>query len=131
MFDPYIQVCLKNSFVTERQYVQCYEEICLRGICRQRIPDQPTLPRILTRTFALRLNKIIRRSEIYPATTSHVSPAVRDLHCSSVFRDMISQKTVCLFVLRFHGSVNPMESCRARSVYLTTRLLGRLSPQSG
>ena len=30
-----------------------------------------------------------------------------------------------LFVLRFYGPVNPMGSCRARSVYLTTRLLGR------
>ena len=37
----------------------------------------------------------------------------------------------CLFVLRFNGPVNPMGSCRARSVYLTTRLLGRLSPLSG
>ena len=34
---------------------------------------------------------------------------------------------VCLFVLRFYGPVNPMGSCRARSVYLTTRLLGRQS----
>ena len=34
----------------------------------------------------------------------------------------------CLFVLRFYGPVNPMGSCRAWSVYLTTRLLGRLSP---
>ena len=33
-----------------------------------------------------------------------------------------------LFVLRFYGPVNPMGSCRAQSVYLTTRLLGRLSP---
>ena len=33
-----------------------------------------------------------------------------------------------LFVLRFYGPVNPMGS---RSVYLTTRLLGRLSPLSG
>ena len=32
------------------------------------------------------------------------------------------------FFLRFYGPVNP---CRARSVYLTTRLLGRLSPLSG
>ena len=38
---------------------------------------------------------------------------------------------VSLFVLRFYGPVNPMGSCRARSVYLTTRLLGRLSPLSG
>ena len=36
-----------------------------------------------------------------------------------------------LFVLRFHGPGNPMGSCRARPVYLTTRLLGRLSPLSG
>ena len=36
-----------------------------------------------------------------------------------------------LFVLRFYGPVNPLGSCRARSVYLTTRLLGRLSPLSG
>ena len=36
-----------------------------------------------------------------------------------------------LFVLRFYGPGNPMESCRARSVYLTTGLLGRLSPLSG
>ena len=40
-------------------------------------------------------------------------------------------KHLCLFVLRFHGPVNPLGSCRARSVYLTTRLLGRLSPLSG
>ena len=38
---------------------------------------------------------------------------------------------VCLFVLRFYGPVNPMGSCRARSVYLITRLLGRLRPLSG
>ena len=38
---------------------------------------------------------------------------------------------VPLFVLRFYGPVNPMGSCRVRSVYLTTRLLSRLSPLSG
>ena len=38
---------------------------------------------------------------------------------------------ICLFVLRFYGQVNPMGPCRARSVYLTTRLLGRFSPLSG
>ena len=37
---------------------------------------------------------------------------------------------VRLFVLRFYSPVNPMGSCRARSVYLTTRLLGMLSPLS-
>ena len=42
-----------------------------------------------------------------------------------------AHSTISLFVLRFYGPVNPMGSCRARSVYLTTRLLGRLSPLSG
>ena len=36
-----------------------------------------------------------------------------------------------LFVMRFYGPVNPVGLCRARSVYLNTRLLGRLSPLSG
>ena len=39
--------------------------------------------------------------------------------------------SLILFVLRFYGPVNPMGSYRARSVYLTTCLLGRLSPLSG
>ena len=38
---------------------------------------------------------------------------------------------IILFVLRFYGPVNSMGSYRARSVYLTTLLLGRLSPLSG
>ena len=33
--------------------------------------------------------------------------------------------------VEFYGPVNPMGSCQARSVYLTNRLLGRLSPLSG
>ena len=37
---------------------------------------------------------------------------------------------ICLFVLRFYSPVNPMGSCRAWLVYLTTRLLGKLSPPS-
>ena len=37
-----------------------------------------------------------------------------------------------LFVcVEFNGQVNPMGSCRARSVNLTTRVLGRLSSLSG
>ena len=36
-----------------------------------------------------------------------------------------------LGVLRFYGPVNPMGSYQVQSVYLITRLLGRLSPLSG
>ena len=43
---------------------------------------------------------------------------------------MIMKGSVCLFVLRFYGPVNPMGSCQARSVFLRTLLLGRLSPLS-
>ena len=46
-------------------------------------------------------------------------------------RSLNTHSINCLFVLGFYGPVNPMGSCRARSVYLTTRLLGRLSPLSG
>ena len=37
---------------------------------------------------------------------------------------------ICLFVLRFYGPVTPIGSCRVWSIYLTTLLLGRLSPLS-
>ena len=49
---------------------------------------------------------------------------------SSIFRTILyGEFFFC--VLWFYGPVNPMGSCRARSVYLTTRLLGRLGPLSG
>ena len=58
-------------------------------------------------------------------TFEHVYPAI-SLHISIVNHT----KQMILFVLRFYGPVNPMGSCRVRSVYLTC-LLGRLSPLSG
>ena len=43
-----------------------------------------------------------------------------------------SVRSAALFVvLRFYVPVNSVGSFRERSVYLTTRLLGRLSPPSG
>ena len=50
---------------------------------------------------------------------------------ANTLRRLRTRIKVYLFVLRFYGPLNPMGSCRARSVYLTTRLLGRLSPLSG
>ena len=38
---------------------------------------------------------------------------------------------VGLFVLKFYGPVNPIGSYQAQSVYVTTLLLGRLSPLIG
>ena len=48
-----------------------------------------------------------------------------------VFSCFLLDLEVCLFVLRFYSPVNPLGSCRERSVYLTTHLLGKLSPLSG
>ena len=48
-----------------------------------------------------------------------------------VYRSGYTSCLYNMFVLRFYGPVNPMGSCRAWSVYLTTHLLGRLSPLSG
>ena len=52
-------------------------------------------------------------------------------NCQLPFLNQGKGENVCLFVLRFYGPVNPMESCRVRSVYLTACLLGRLSPLNG
>ena len=60
---------------------------------------------------------------------------LEDLHMDQtyIFTTMKAEGEgwVCLFVLRFYGPVNPVGSCQARSVYLTTHLLGRLNPLSG
>ena len=53
------------------------------------------------------------------------------LRACDFLKCVIARSYNSLFVLKFYGPVNPMESCRARSVYLTTRLLDRLSPLSG
>ena len=52
-------------------------------------------------------------------------------HVPSTVSRLYKEGWFCLFVLRFYGPVNPMGSCQVRSVYLTKRLLGRLSPLSG
>ena len=79
-------------------------------------------------------------TRIYPAFAIEDKPSGGPLVIVSVMYNPIfphntryDQEVIgpILFVLRFYGPVNPMGSCRARSVYLTTRLLGRLSPLSG
>ena len=80
--------------------------------------------------------KLIRLSHISGSKTSKFSRQQTDnisLKFSRKLDMTICMKCqiICLFVLRFYGPVNPMGSCRARSVYLATRLLGRLSPLSG
>ena len=52
-------------------------------------------------------------------------------YVSTTCLQSLSDGILLLFVLRFYGPVNAMGSCRARSVYLTTHLLGRFSPRSG
>ena len=48
----------------------------------------------------------------------------------NLHKNQTLELVVCLFVLRIYCPVNPMGSCRARSVYLTTPLLSRISPIS-
>ena len=65
--------------------------------------------------------KLIR----HPAYSPELAPSDYFL-----FPNLKKDIRVCLFVLRFYGPVNPMGSCWAWSVYLTTLLLSRLSPLS-
>ena len=79
------------------------------------------------------------KKKMYVSSFHSVSPcfvtSFEQVFCTvtSCFRVFLIYliRFICLFVLRFYGPVNPMGSCRVRSVYLTTHLLGRLSPLSG
>ena len=68
-----------------------------------------------------------------PGVSSHLNLKM-DLEVSYNKKAVALNETVqntCSFVLRFYSPVNPMGSCQAQSVYLTTCLLGRLSLLSG
>ena len=79
--------------------------------------------RFLVVKFSIHLNRL--RDAYFFLKKKMSSAAV----VTSTLKD--NKYLFCLFVLRFNDPVNPMESCQARSVYLTTLLLGRHSPQSG
>ena len=71
-----------------------------------------------------------RQSYIGSYTMNHLRMEIKALHGMIPHHwNTISPKNVC-FVLRFYYPVNPMGSCQAWSVYLTTLLLDRLSPLS-
>ena len=58
----------------------------------------------------------------------------KNLQSGSIHRGIVKEEyfvILVVFVLRIYGPVNPRGSCWARSDYLTTLLLGRLSPLSG
>ena len=82
---------------------------------------------------------MLHASETWPLTKPNLQRLQRNDRamirqiCNVRPQDIVTTRSneLCLFVLRFYGPVNPMGSCRARSVYLATRLLGRLSPLSG
>ena len=77
-----------------------------------------------------------------PDKTACYKPSHLDLHCLHRYlfwsarlkglpENIYTFFFVFLFVLRFYSQVNPMGSYCACTVYLTTLLLGRLSPLSG
>ena len=75
-------------------------------------------------------NLFSERAKFFP---SRINPFSEELPMQESKQELktVSSPFKCLFVLRFYSPVNPIGSCRAWSVYLTTHLLGRLSPLSG
>ena len=84
-------------------------------------------------TYNYQVHKIIRplTSSRNMVVSGFIVGISEDFACGCPIFSVIFCSRYCLFALRFYGPVNPMGSCRARSVYLTTHLLGRLSPLSG
>ena len=89
-----------------------------------------------TRIMAVHLNHHLMMTLIFCFLCFFQHKLFKSYHDDRT-RLLIRVFTVCknslaifLFVLRVYGPVNPMGSCRVRSVYLTTHLLGRLSPLS-
>ena len=96
-----------------------------------RISEQVRFNYITVLTQCIRTNRPEQTAD--PDQTSLDAASDRGLQCLLLIQKYAYSQVVfvCLFVLRFYGPINPMGSCRARSVYLTTRLLGRFSLLSG
>ena len=92
------------------------------------IPHPACSPNLAASDFFLFQN--LTDEEVVTAVEEWVNGKDPDFFSSGLMA-LEHRWSVCLFVLRFYGPVNPMWSCRAGSVYLTTHLLGRLSPLSG
>ena len=80
----------------------------------------------------LHLCQVLRRQEIFFQIKQRgISPIVRKAELSYLYMTrclvLFYTSTKILFVLRFYSPFNPMGSCPAWSVYLTTCLLGRLT----
>ena len=86
-----------------------------------------TFPMCTHNTF-LYGNKTKRLSG-YPSYLELWDSIKPSIKCQKFLYDINAFKL--MFVLKFYGLVNPMESCWAQSVNVTTLLLGRLSPQRG
>ena len=81
--------------------------------------------------LSLSLSLYLSRSVSVCLSLLHKHTCVCVCVCVSERRYWLRSKVwEILFVLRFYCPVNPMGSCRARSVYLSILLLGRLSPLS-
>ena len=118
--------------------------ICFCGRIRK-ICGYPLLSASLSGSVGCAVQLEIRRLQVPPRSRQHsfvetdheiFSTVILSLPLIQERQLSVSGKRmftilVNRFVLRFYGPVNPMGSCRVRSVYLTTRLLGRLSPLSG
>ena len=108
--------------VPTSRYEPPHDKTCDKTCATSKSSDQPAHPCSLIRVFTDRM--CLLQSSGCPKRDQAVQRGINKNLCHTWWM------FVCLFVLRFYGPVNPMGSCRARSVYLTTRLLGRLSPPS-
>ena len=109
------RIRINTTKVIENQCAQIKCSVCAK--LKQNIWSRQTLcPDQVARFAQIEIAILIQEHEI---------------NCTCLCVCTITRMRTLLFVLKFYGPVNPMVSCRARSVYLTTRLLGRISPLSG
>ena len=136
-----------SSLGEERAYLSAFRtfvRFVIVWICRFTLPLGAweglrfvivALPGLFSYLFFLLLKLYISSNEIcntaYALLRIHEQNSICKLYHNGPNDPNDPKGNEILFLLRFYGPVNPMGPCRAWSVYLTTRLLGRLSSLSG
>ena len=121
-----------------RQYEPAHDKTCNKTCATSEDSDQPAHPRSLISVFSDHMC-ILKPPGFPKRDEGETLPYWMYVHADlslcwshrSYCRFCCAPDHLVRFVLRFYCPVNPMGSCQAWSVYLTTHLLCRLSPLSG
>ena len=148
---PFVFFVFLASDTLQIDVYACYSQGCWRGFVKQwrKVGRSEGINGVSVDCLCLRIeiyrtalgrkllsNKLQNVGQLLHVVDESLSLSARDLiYITTDLRPVVyylfTARAVLVCLTCVYGPVNPMGSCRARSVYVTTLLLDRVSPLSG